>query len=107
MKKVTFTGKRPSASAPATADDWVQSREPQPRERTKRLTIDVPISLHRRVKSQCAIQNFVMADMIRDLLEERFPEPAGEAGGAGGVVNTMNRKHDDTTGADAAAPARG
>ena len=42
-------------------------------EPTKRLTIDVPLSLHKRIKSQCAMQNLVMADEIRELLERRFP----------------------------------
>ncbi len=42
----------------------------------KRLTIDVPLSLHKRIKSQCAIENLIMADVVRDLLEKRFP-PGG------------------------------
>lgn len=75
MKKVTFGGKRPSAS-PASVDDWVLDRDAQePREPMKRFTIDVPVSLHKRVKSQCAMQNLVMADVIRELLEQRFPAP--------------------------------
>lgn len=82
MKKVTFGGKRPSASPATAVDDWVLDREAQqPREPTKRFTIDVPVSLHKRVKSQCAMQNLVMADVIRELLEQRFPAPA-ETNGA-------------------------
>jgi hypothetical protein len=80
MKKVSFAGKRPSALPPANLDDWVQNRETIPREPTKRLTIDVPLSLHKRIKSQCAMQDLVMADEIRQLLEQRFPntsEPGG------------------------------
>lgn len=44
----------------------------------KRLTIDVPISLHRRVKSRCTLENLVMAETIRELLEQRFPRFAAE-----------------------------
>lgn len=82
MKKIHFEAKRPSQSGTGTIDDWVLDREPDRREPMKRLTIDVPISLHRRVKSRCALENLVMADVIRDLLEQEFPvyraEPASE-----------------------------
>jgi hypothetical protein len=39
----------------------------------KRFTIDVPISLHRRIKVQCAERGRKMADEIRTLLERHFP----------------------------------
>jgi hypothetical protein len=84
-KKVKFT-KRPSASPAAgeAADAWVASRgsEPvvngenrdMPAVPMKRLTIDIPESLHARVKSQCAKRGAKMADEIRALLETHFPE---------------------------------
>lgn len=81
MKKVTFGGKRPSGTPAGGVDDWVLDREAGEREPTKRLTIDVPVGLHKRVKSQCAMQNLVMADVIRELLERQFPPavpPSGE-----------------------------
>lgn len=87
MKKVTFTGKPPAGAAAVNADDWVADRESRPQEPTKRFTIDVPISLHRRVKSQCALDNLVMADVMRELLEMRFP-----TGGAG----ERHREHDES-----------
>lgn len=72
-KKISF-GARPSTTQPrGKVDDWVLDRETTDREPMKRLTIDVPLSLHKRIKSQCAMQNLVMADEIRDLLERRFP----------------------------------
>jgi hypothetical protein len=76
-KKVNFGSQRPSEPPPATAeiDNWVESRAPAAVEPMKRLTIDVPISLHKRIKSQCALQNLVMAEEIRSLLEKRFPDP--------------------------------
>jgi hypothetical protein len=76
-KKVQFGANRPSEPPPPTIeiDNWVESRNPKATEPMKRLTIDVPLSLHKRIKSQCALQNLVMADEIRTLLETRFPDP--------------------------------
>ena len=78
MKKVSFGAKRPTVENPAASlDHWITGgREPK-----KRLTIDVPLSLHKRVKSRCALENLVMADVMRELLEQRFPEP--QSGGEG------------------------
>ncbi len=81
MKKVTFGAKKTRDTSASPIDNWVENRQvvpqtPQlPREQMKRLTIDVPIPLHKRIKSQCALNNLVMADVIRDLLEQRFPAP--------------------------------
>ena len=80
MKKVTFGGKRPSSGA-SSIDNWVLDREAAAREPTKRFTIDVPVSLHKRVKTQCAVQGLVMADVMRELLEQRFPAPENESSG--------------------------
>ena len=79
MKKVTFGSKRPT-SVGLDPDDWVKNREvePNPKEAMKRFTIDVPVSLHKRIKSSCALQNLVMADVIRDMLEEKFPVSLGQ-----------------------------
>lgn len=71
-KKVTF-GARPTKPAPATADAWVESRsgssEPEP---MKRLTIDVPASLHRSIKSQCAMRGTKIADEVREMLLQKY-----------------------------------
>jgi hypothetical protein len=89
MKKVTFSGKPPTDTPPrGDVDAWVMKRDtaepeqtkqdtPKP-QRTKRLTIDVSLSLHKRIKSQCALQEEQMANVIRDLLEERFAEKLEE-----------------------------
>lgn len=85
-KKVTFASKRPSQALPAaTIDNWVANREadapeplPAPQEPMKRLTIDVPLTLHTRIKTTCARNGLRMADEIRDLLENHFPETAGQ-----------------------------
>ncbi len=80
MKKVSFAAKGTTGEKKSNIDAWVDNREIPaqisiPREPMKRLTIDVPIPLHKRIKSQCAMDNLVMADVIRDLLEHRFPAP--------------------------------
>ncbi len=69
-KKVAF-GPKPGVARADTskADDWVNSRD---LEAMKRLTIDVPASLHARIKSQCAIRGVKMADEVRELLEKHF-----------------------------------
>lgn len=73
-KKVSFGVKPGAARADdaAKADDWVNSRDA---EAMKRLTIDVPASLHARIKSQCAIRGVKMADEVRELLEKHFRSP--------------------------------
>jgi predicted DNA binding CopG/RHH family protein len=47
--------------------------KPVPKEPTKRFTIDVPVSLHTRIKAQCATEGLTMADVLREILETRFP----------------------------------
>ena len=83
-KKVAIGGK-PSRATEATAvDAWVAKAPATtaeapatPAEPMKRLTIDVPASLHSRIKVQCAQEGQKMADVIRALLEERFPAVSG------------------------------
>lgn len=72
-KKHVAFGAKPSAKQAESpqADAWVQSREAEP---MKRLTIDVPLSLHGRIKAQCAMRGVKMADEVRVLLEQHFPE---------------------------------
>lgn len=75
-KKVALGAKpRPTATVALAADDWVQSRQIEDNavEMMKRLTVDVPVSLHTRIKSQCALKGVKMADEIRELLEKNFP----------------------------------
>jgi hypothetical protein len=74
---------------PATAEDWVTggrpadrevptlstaARAPAASEAMKRFTIDVPVGLHTRIKTECARRQVKMADVLRDLLEREFPE---------------------------------
>lgn len=74
-KKVSFAAKPSNRAISADADKWVEHREPptsEPGEPMKRLTIDVPLSLHRRLKISCAQRGHKMADEIRTLLEQHF-----------------------------------
>lgn len=71
-KKVAF-GLKPSARRP-DADKWVGERAiPQAQaEDMKRLTIDVPKTLHRQIKVACAARGTKMADEIRAMLENHY-----------------------------------
>ena len=40
----------------------------------KRFTIDVPVSLHTRIKTQCAMRGMKMADVLREMMEREFPK---------------------------------
>jgi len=58
-----------------TQDDWV-TRKPEPMperpvEPTKRLSVDIPVSLHTRFKVVCAAKQLNMADMMRGAIEDR------------------------------------
>ncbi len=72
-KKVTIGTKPTGKPATAAADAWVESRsngsEPEP---MKRLTIDIPESLHRAIKTQCASRGAKIADEVRELLLKKY-----------------------------------
>ena len=85
MKKITIGSKPTAKSAPSSPDDWVSDRTGSG-EPMKRLTIDIPLSLHQRVKSQCALKGEKMADVVRELLEKRF-----QAGASGGRASSEQR----------------
>ena len=67
-KKVSFAVKPSNRAISADADKWVEHRETpvsESGEPMKRLTIDVPSSLHRRLKMSCVQRGSKMADEIR------------------------------------------
>jgi hypothetical protein len=81
-KKITFSAKPPS-SLPAPAipvedqvaiDAWVNDEKPPVVEPMKRFTFEVPLTLHKRIKMQCAAEGRQMADAVRELLDKHFPE---------------------------------
>jgi hypothetical protein len=69
-------GDRPSKSKPVTPnaltalDAFVST----PKGDVKRLNVDIPTALHRRVKARCAMAGQEMKEVIIELLEQRFPE---------------------------------
>lgn len=74
MNKKVLIGTKPSSKqAPAAADAWVASREnDHAGETMKRLTIDIPASLHRTIKMQCADRGTKIADEIREILLQKY-----------------------------------
>lgn len=75
-KKVTFGAKPAPKVDVSEVDAWVERRSaPEDEvEETKRLTLDIPASLHRRIKATCAQRGVKMVDEIRELLAKHFPE---------------------------------
>jgi len=74
MNKKTLAFK--PATKPTTPDAWIENHEKpkstQPTEPTKRLTVDIPQSLHKRIRSACAERDEVMAETVRRLLRTEF-----------------------------------
>lgn len=68
-KKISIQAKPLSKSA----DGWVQNRGQVPQHETmKRLTIDIPESLHRAIKAQCAMRGTKIVDEVRELLLQKY-----------------------------------
>jgi hypothetical protein len=42
--------------------------------RTKRLNVEIPASLHARMKARCALDGREIRDVVTELLLQRFPE---------------------------------
>lgn len=70
MKKLTL-GTKPHRRTSPDADNWVESRAAVV-ESMKRLTIDIPESLHRQIKSSCALRGTKIADEVRELLLQKY-----------------------------------
>jgi len=77
MRKTVPFGAKPQTptSRAASPDDWVSAANTEPAAEAvsmKRLTIDIPETLHRQIKTSCASRGLRMADEIRTLLERHF-----------------------------------
>lgn len=68
-KKVLIGARPTNKPATQTADAWVESRATT---EMKRLTIDVPVGLHRLIKTQCAARGKKIADEVRELLLQKY-----------------------------------
>ncbi len=80
-KKITMSTKPNKNNAQElSADAWVsqgakavKDADETEKESTARFTIDIPVSLHARIKSQCALKRVKMREEVLGMLEERFP----------------------------------
>ena len=71
-KKIEIKTK-PITGIHQNVDSWVDERvTPKEPTKTKRLTIDVPVNLHSRIKSECALKGVKMVDEINRMLEREF-----------------------------------
>lgn len=57
----TVVEAKPPAPAPEKPEE--------PKEKVKRLTLDIPESLHRRIKEKAVMERVTMVEMLRELLE--------------------------------------
>jgi predicted DNA binding CopG/RHH family protein len=77
-KKVNFGKKPAEVRESLDLEQWVsdrnslaQSSQEQP-EKMKRLTLDIPESLHKAIKRQAVEAGVTMAELLRDLLEQHY-----------------------------------
>ena len=71
-KKIVIGTKPTSKQTPNTeANAWVK-RRPAANVKMKRLTIDIPETLHRKIKAQCAMRGTKIADEVRELLIQKY-----------------------------------
>ena len=73
-KKVAFGTKPTNRPVPEMVDLWVDNRAEDHvvAEPMKRLTIDIPESLHRSIKAQCAMRGSKIVDEVRELLLQKY-----------------------------------
>jgi hypothetical protein len=75
MSQVSW-GRKPAADKKAavpaaTLDNLVTGQKPVA---TRRLNLNIPSSLHARIKAQCALEGRDMTQALIEILEARFPE---------------------------------
>jgi len=72
-KKVNFGNNK--AQKQENLDRWVEERSLESTAKSvkmKRLTLDIPESLHRQIKMTAAAEGVAMADLLRELLQNHF-----------------------------------
>ena len=58
-----------------TADQWVSSNKPkEPTGEVKRVTVDLPVETHQKLKIKCVMERVNIADMVRSWIEEKLGE---------------------------------
>lgn len=75
MSKKIVIGTKPTSKQTPSADAnaWVK-RRPAANVKMKRLTIDIPETLHRTIKAQCAMRGTKIADEVRELLIQKYKQ---------------------------------
>jgi hypothetical protein len=82
-KRIGLTLAKPASSALESAEEWITSRHGADKEKpiesapapepTRRLTFDLALSLHRRLKIGAAKKDKNVADFLRDIIERECP----------------------------------
>ncbi|MBL8240533.1 MAG: hypothetical protein JNM66_24145 [Bryobacterales bacterium] len=74
MSQVNW-GKKPAekrvAAPAADLDSLVKGQKSV---QTRRLNLNIPASLHTRIKAQCAMEGRDMTETLIEILEARYPE---------------------------------
>jgi hypothetical protein len=76
VKTVAFNKPRTASSVDRWVGDVALEQKPAKPVQMKRFTLDVPLELHTRIKTQCAARGVKMADILREVLEREFPQPS-------------------------------
>lgn len=72
MGKRIVIGQRPQVNQGMLEADWLHGSSNHRNAVMKRLTIDVPESLHKAIKTACATRGTKIADEVRELLIQRY-----------------------------------
>jgi hypothetical protein len=70
MKDTKVSLDRPSRSP----DQWVKEKAKEPGQEVKRVTVDLPIEIHQKLKIRCVMERVNIADMVRKWIEEKLNE---------------------------------
>jgi hypothetical protein len=59
-----------------TAEEWAEgvSTPEKPTGDVKRVTVDLPIEVHKQLKIKCVIEQVNIADMVKQWIEEKLKE---------------------------------
>jgi hypothetical protein len=58
-----------------SAEAWLKEKSThKTEEEVKRVTVDLPIALHQKLKIKCVLENVRIADMVRSWIEEKLSE---------------------------------
>jgi hypothetical protein len=58
-----------------SAEAWLKEKSThKTEEEVKRVTVDLPIALHQKLKIKCVVEKVRIADMVRGWIEEKLSE---------------------------------